>query len=125
MLDKRRKQRIGDKDYSFKMTNKSILQADEKYGNYGSIIYGLMEGEQFYTNALKLISCCCIEKDFTVDELIEELTPEQLITEIPNLGTGLYFDYMGFNDDDEAEEKEDKQEESKGKNSLTQPTNTK
>lgn len=125
MLDKTRKQKIGDKDYTFKMTNKSILEVDEKYGNYGNVISGLMEGEKFYTNALKLISYCCIERDFTIDELVEQLTPKQLNMEIPNLATELYFDYMGFNDDDETEEKEKKQEGNSPKNSLTQPTNTK
>lgn len=127
MISKIRKQKIGDKEYSFQMTNKSIFKIDEKYGNYAKVHSGLMEGEQFYANALRLISCCCLDKnkyikkekevdeDFTIDELLEKLTPSQLHYEIPDLATRLYFDYIGINDD-ETEETEEKQEDNQEKN---------
>lgn len=124
MLDKRRKQTIGNKDYTFEMTNKTIRKIDEKYGNYGSILYGLMEGEQFYTNALKLISMSCIEKEWDIEELEDTMTGQQY-QEITVLAVDLYLDYMGFNDEDETEEKDDKQNGDSPKNSSTQPTNTK
>lgn len=107
MLDKVRKQKIGNEEYAFKMTNKTILQVEERFGNYAKIIDGLMEGKQFYTNAVKILSCSCHEKEFTVDELLEQLTPQQLNMEIPRFVTELYLDYMGINDDSEKEEKKE------------------
>lgn len=126
MLDKVRKQIIDDKEYSFRMTNRTIRKIDEKYGNYGSIIYGLMEGQQFYTNSLKLVSMCCIDmekvlidkdgmiyeekiKEWNIEELEDTLTGEQY-QDITTLAINLYFDYMGLNDN------EDKKETSKEKN---------
>ncbi|WMJ81974.1 RNA polymerase subunit sigma [Clostridium sp. MB40-C1] len=112
MLDKIRKQEIGDKEYSFRMTNKTIRKIDEKYGNYGSVIYGLMEGQQFYTNSLKLVSMSCIDKDkegnvkeFSIEELEEIMTAEQY-RDITTLAVNLYFDYIGL-DTDEPEKKEE------------------
>lgn len=110
MLDKIRKQMIGDKEYSFKMTNKTIRKIDEKYGNYGSVIYGLMEGEQFYTNSLKLVSMSCIDKEFDIEELEDTMTGEQYQA-ITGLAITLYFDYMGINtEDNETKEEENKTE---------------
>lgn len=131
MLNKLRKQQIGDKEYSFKMTNKIIRKIDEKYGNYGSVIYGLMEGQQFYTNALKLVSCSCIDKEkvlidkekniykeltkeWSIEELEDIITPQQY-QEITNLSLDLYLDYMGLNEETEGE-KSEKEEVKKEKN---------
>ncbi|BDR80696.1 hypothetical protein N072000002_09520 [Clostridium tetani] len=130
MLDKVRKQQIGNKEYSFKMVNRTIRKIDEKYGNYGSVIYGLMEGQQFYTNALKLVSMCCVDKEkvltneedqkyeekikeWDIEELEDEMTAEQY-RDITVLAVNLYFDYMGLNEDSEEEKTENK--ESKKKN---------
>lgn len=112
MLDKVRKQKIGDKEYSFKMVNKTIRKIDEKYGNYGSVIYGLMEGQQFYTNALKLVSMSCIEKDWDIEELEDNMTAEQY-QEMTILAVNLYLDYMGLNEEEETEKKTEKKENKK------------
>lgn len=112
MLDKIKKLTIGEQEYSFKITNQTILKIDRKYGNYGTVLQGIMEGIEFYTNALKLLSCSCIDKEceiindkkieknkeFSVEELADLLTPKQLNNEIPGFVTNLYFDYMGIND---------------------------
>lgn len=109
MLDKPRKQMIGKVEYSFTMNNSTIRKIDEKYGNYGSVIYGIMEGQQFYTNALKLVSMACAEKDWTIEELEKTMTGIQY-QQITALAVDLYLDYMGMNEDDETEKKEDKEE---------------
>lgn len=101
MLDKIKKMKINNKEYSFRMTNKTIFKIDEKYGNYGTVFEGIMEGKQFYTNALKLLSCSCIEKEWDFDELAEELTGAQLTYEIPSFVTELYFNYIGVGDEKE------------------------
>lgn len=105
MLDKIRKQKIGDKEYNFKMTNRTIRKIDEKYDNYGSVLYGLMEGVQFYTNSLKLVSMCCIEKEWGIEELEDKMTPEQY-QEVTALAVNIYLDYMGVNKDNEEEKAE-------------------
>ena len=116
MLDKIRKQQIGDKEYSFKMVNRTIRKIDEKYGNYGSILYGLMEGKQFYTNALKLISMSCIEKEWDIEELEDTMTGQQY-QEITVLAVDLYLDYMGINEETEEEQaKKEEDKDKKGKN---------
>lgn len=97
MLDKTRKFKIGDKEYSFKMTNKTVFKIDEKYANYGTVLSGIMNGKQFYTNALKLLSCSCIEKQWEFDELAEEMTAEQL-QRTSNFVVDLYLDYIGVNE---------------------------
>jgi hypothetical protein len=114
MFDKVRKQTIGNKEYSFKMTNKTIRKIDEKYENYGSILYGLMEGKQFYTNALKLVSMSCIEKEWDIEELEDAMTGQQY-QEITVLAVDLYFDYMGINEETEEEQTE-KEEDKTEKN---------
>lgn len=85
-------------EYRFRMVNRTILKIDSKYGNYGTILDGIMNGKEFMSNALKLLSCCCLEKEFEVEELADLLTPQQLNYEIPSFVTNLYFDYMGVND---------------------------
>src|SRR3712207_6189325 len=122
MIDKIIKQKIGNKDYNFKMTNKTIRKIDEAYGNYGSVIYGLMEGKQFYTHALRLLSKSCIDKErkcidkennkyeevikeWDIEELEEIITGEQY-QEITKIAIELYLNYMGVNDDDNKEETE-------------------
>ncbi|MGO5075186.1 RNA polymerase subunit sigma [Clostridium sporogenes] len=126
MLDKIRKQKIGNKEYSFKMTNKTIRKIDEKYGNYGDVIFGLMEARQFYTNSLKLISMCCIDKEkvlvdkvenkyeektkeWDIEELEDIITAQQY-QEITDLAADLYLDYMGLNEEPEEEKEEVKKE---------------
>ncbi|CUU46176.1 RNA polymerase subunit sigma [Clostridium beijerinckii] len=108
MFTETRKLKIGEKEYNFKMTNETILKVDDKYGNYGTVLQGIMEGKKFYTNALRLMSCSCIDKEtendkkvertkeFSIEELINLLTPQQLNNEIPTFVQNLYFDYMGI-----------------------------
>lgn len=127
MLEKTRKMKIENKEYKFKMTNKTVLKIDQKYGNYALVINGIMEGKEFYTNALRLLSCCCLNKEikeidgekiegtkeFTVDELIEKLTPEQINTEIIDFVLNLYWDYIGVNETEEKQENADNKNKEK------------
>lgn len=104
MFGKVRKLTINKKDFGFKVTNRVIIKLDEKYDNAGSIIDGIMNGKQFFSNALKLLSCSCIEKEFTLNELIETIHGNQMCVEIPGLVTELLLDYIGINEDKDNEE---------------------
>lgn len=46
MFTETRKLKIGEKEYNFKMTNETILKVDDKYGNYGTVLQGIMEGKE-------------------------------------------------------------------------------
>lgn len=109
MLSKSKKMKIGNEEYNFKMTNLTILKIDEAFGNYGTVLQGLMEGERFYTNSLKIMACSCLEKEWELKELVEQLSNEQMNNEIPIFATNLYLDFIGT----KSEETEGKEE---GKN---------
>ena len=108
MLNKNRKMIINDKEYNFKMSNLTILKIDEKFGNYGEVFKGLMEGEKFYTNSLKIMTCSCLEKEWEIIELTEQLTHEQMSNEVPVFATNLYLDYIGVKQQEEPKGKKTK-----------------
>ncbi|KGN00824.1 RNA polymerase subunit sigma [Clostridium phage CWou-2020a] len=94
--------------YHFKITNRTILRIDKKYGRYPEIIKGMMEGEDFFTNALKILSCSCMEKEWDIDELIDSLTGQQLNFIIPSLVADVYFEYIGAGEAQEEGTEEEK-----------------
>ncbi|MCD3217884.1 RNA polymerase subunit sigma [Clostridium botulinum C] len=106
MLDKVRECNIQGTIYHFKFTNATIMKIEQKYSNYAKILEGAMTGEQFFTNAMRILSNCCIEKDWDETELAEALEPEQLGYEIPMLTTLVYLDYMGIDTEKEVDELE-------------------
>ena len=91
----KRKLKIKNETLEFKMTNKTIFDIDEKFENFGEVINGVMYGKNLYNNSLKVLACSCITRELTVKELMDNLDPTQITTEIVNLATMLYFDYMG------------------------------
>lgn len=108
----KRKLEIKNETLEFKMTNKTIFDIDEKFENFGEVINGVMYGKNLYNNSLKVLVCSCITRELTVKELMDNLDPTQITTEIVNLATMLYFDYMGVkpqeNDSDLTNSQENK-----------------
>lgn len=97
----------------FEMTNRSIFKIDEEFNNFGEVINGLMFGKNLYTNAIRILVGSCIsrseENKLTVDELIDNLTSEQITQDIIPLAQNLYLeDYRGI-----KEESSDSKEETK------------
>lgn len=116
--------RIGKEVLSFEMTNKTIFDIDERFDNFGDVINGVMYGKNLYNNALKVMVCSCISKrldddkneiPLTIDELMENLDPDQVINEIVPFATNLYLDYRGIkqSSDDKEDGKEDKKKDKK------------
>ena len=72
--------KIGEKEYEFKMTNRTIIKIDEKYKSYGIVLNGIMEGEAMFTSCLKLMICSAKDAtfNFTIDELADAMTNEQM-----------------------------------------------
>ncbi|GAB6150204.1 RNA polymerase subunit sigma [Clostridium novyi] len=116
MLDRVRECNIQGVKYHFKFTNSTIIKIEAKYKNYAKILEGAMTGEQFFTNAMRILSNCCLEKDWDEIELAEALEPEQLGYEIPMLVTLVYLDYMGIDTEKEVYELEKKENENTEKN---------
>lgn len=62
------------KEYNFRMDFKALAKFQEKYENDALEIYNeWIQGKNQYTNAIKILSCCCIEKDWTDEELEKSL----------------------------------------------------
>ncbi|ELC8344087.1 RNA polymerase subunit sigma [Clostridium perfringens] len=108
-----RKMIIGTEELEFKMTNKTIFELDEMYGNFGLIINGIMEGTKIYNNSLKLLCASCITKDLSLEEVEEILTPSQVVQELIPFATSLYLDYMGIKETSDSEENESKKDNKK------------
>lgn len=106
-----RKFKIGEEELEFKMTNKTVIDIDEIYNNYGTVINGILFGENIYNNAFKLVSASCISRKLTFEELVENLTPDQISEKILNFAFDLYADWRGIKEtstDEEDKENNDK-----------------
>ncbi|MFI4002658.1 RNA polymerase subunit sigma [Clostridium perfringens] len=106
-----RKFKIGEEELEFKMTNKTVIDIDEIYNNYGTVINGILFGENIYNNAFKLVSASCISRKLTFEELVENLTPDQISEKIVNFAFDLYADWRGIKEtstDEEDKENNDK-----------------
>lgn len=106
-----RKMIIGTEELEFKMTNKTVIDIDEIYDNYGTVINGILFGENIYNNAFKLVSASCISRKLTFEELVENLTPDQISEKIVNFAFDLYADWRGIKEtsiDEEDKENNDK-----------------
>lgn len=103
-----RKFNLAGEELEFKMTNGTIIDIDEKYDNFGDVINGVMYGKKLYGNSIRVISCSCITRELTEEELIEKLTSEQMTKEIVPLATNIYLDYMGVKQSKEDTENDKK-----------------
>lgn len=99
-----RKFKIGEEELEFKMTNKTVIDIDELYGNYGTVINGILFGENIFNNSFKLVSASCISRKLTFEELVEKLTPNQISDEIIPFSYELYKDWRGIKEKTSNEE---------------------
>lgn len=101
---------------NFKMTNKTIMDIDSKYENFGNVINGVMYGKELYNNSLKVLECSCIserKEPLTVEELINNLEPQQLVQEVVPLATEIYYEYMGVKKIKEPQDHKEKENKKK------------
>ena len=122
----KRKFKVGNENLAFEMTNKTIFDIDERFDNFGTVINGLMYGQNVYNNALKVMVCSCVSKrhdedkneiPLTIDELKEKLTPDQIVDEIIPFTSNLYYEYRGIkrSANNENDSSKNTEEESKKK----------
>ena len=98
-----RKFKIGQEELEFKMTNKTIFDIDELYGNFGAVINGVMKNSNLYNNSARVVACSCITRELTEEELKEKLTPEQLTQDLVSFAIQIYLDYMGVKESDDSD----------------------
>ncbi|MGL6187189.1 MAG: hypothetical protein ACRC1T_17600 [Clostridium chrysemydis] len=115
------KKNLLGKELSFEMTNRTYLNLDDKYGNAGAIVNSVCYGvkayddenkkpinfgkDGFVNNSLKLLAESCFE-EITIEDLEENLTPGELLTDAGNTAVELYLDYMGVRPKKDSPEEE-------------------
>lgn len=66
---------IGGKNYTFRLDFAALIKFEERLGTDGIVSFNqFLQGENTYRNIIKILSCCCVEKDFTEEELAKGLS---------------------------------------------------
>lgn len=103
---------LGGTEYTFRLDFKAFLKLKEKYGeDYVKLLSDAftLEGVELTINTAKLLSCCCTEKDFTLDEFLELLPADINILNYLNSLIFLFIDnslvLKNPSEEDETEKK--------------------
>lgn len=94
------KQKIGNKEFSLKFTNRSFINLDEKYNNAGDIFNGILTGDKHLKNSIKIVSVS-YKEDIDENWILDNATPEQFL-EMSNVANELIFEYLGIKPQQEA-----------------------
>lgn len=65
---------IGEETLTFRFDFKAIIKFEERYDNSTEIVNKYLNQQKQYSNLIKILSCCCVEKDFTEKELSETIS---------------------------------------------------
>lgn len=65
--------KIGEKEYTFRLDFKALLKFNNKYVDGMLIFNEFLQGKNIYDCIIKILSCSCIEKEFTEEELAESI----------------------------------------------------
>jgi len=65
--------KINDKEYTFRLDFRALIKFNNKFENGIEIFNNFLMNKDIYGCAIKILSCACIERDFTEDELAKEL----------------------------------------------------
>lgn len=68
-----RKLTINDKEYTFRLDFEALIKFEKKYENAIEIFNEFLKEKSIYGTAIKILSCSCVEKDFTEEELAKSL----------------------------------------------------
>lgn len=66
--------KIEGKQYTFRLDFKALLKFNNKYENGMEIFNTFLQGKEVYECIVKILSCACIEKEWTEEELIKKLS---------------------------------------------------
>lgn len=65
--------KIDNKIYTFRLDFKALIKFEEKYDNAIVLFNQFLKGKNIYGCIVKILSCSCVEEDFTEEELTEKL----------------------------------------------------
>lgn len=62
--------KLNDKEYTFRLDFNALMKFEERYKeNAINIFNSYLRGEETYSNIIKILSCCCVEKNLEEKEL--------------------------------------------------------
>jgi hypothetical protein len=64
---------IDGEEFTFRFDFKALLKFEEKYDNAIDIFNNFLQNKKVYNAITKILSCSCVERDFTEEELAEKL----------------------------------------------------
>lgn len=62
------------KEYTFRLDFKALIKFNKKYDNAMIIFNEFLAGKNIYDCIIKILSCSCVEREFTEDELESKLS---------------------------------------------------
>lgn len=80
--------KIGKVEYTFRLDFEALIKFNERYENALDIFNTFLEGKNEYSCIVKIMSCACVEKDFTEKELRSSLSfdlPTMKLLDLINL----------------------------------------
>lgn len=67
--------KINGVEHIFRLDFKALMKFENRYGTQGMVFFNnFLQGKETYANITKILSCACIDKDFTEDELASQLS---------------------------------------------------
>jgi len=64
---------LNGEEYTFRLDFKALLKFNSKYKNSIDIFNEFLQGGNRFGCVVKILTCCCVERDFTEEELMESL----------------------------------------------------
>ena len=65
---------LGGVEYTFRLDFRALLKFTKRYDDALVIFNEFLAGKDIYNCIIKILSCACPEKEFTEDELAEQLS---------------------------------------------------
>lgn len=65
--------KIKGEEYTFRLDFKALLKFNSKYDNAMIIFNEFLGSKNIYDCMIKILSCSCVEKEFTEEELAENI----------------------------------------------------
>lgn len=65
---------IGEKVYTFRLDFKALIKFNSKYENALEIFNNYLSQKNEYECLIKILSCSCVEKDFSEEELLNSFS---------------------------------------------------
>ena len=67
--------KIGGEEYTFRLDFSALIKFEDKFGTDGMVYFNeLKKKKNVYKNIIKILTCSCVEKDFTEEELTKNLS---------------------------------------------------